>query len=198
MIIYMNKKRLAKIKQVVENRQSGLVVVLEDVHDPHNAAAILRSCDAFGVQEVYFCFNKVEPYNPRKVGKVSSSSANKWLDFEIFDSVEKCLKKLKKDGYFVVATVLAEDSKNIFKTKFNQEKLAVLVGTEHSGLSEKAIELADQKVIIPMVGMVQSFNVSVSAALCLFEITRQRFKSKKDFSLSRKDQLKLIKDFKGR
>lgn len=163
--------RQVKIERVKNNRQKG-VVVLEDIHDPHNAAAVWRSCDAFGIGKVYLIFDKEEKFNPKKIGKASSSSANKWLDFEIFESTEECLKKVKEDGFTIYATVLNEKAKEIGKTKF-VPKAAIMLGNEHRGLSETAIKMADELVYIPMKGMVQSLNLSVTAGICLFEYTRQ-------------------------
>jgi len=189
------KERAEKIKDVVAKRQRGLVLVLEDIHDPHNAEAILRSADAFGIQKVYFIFEKEKYYNPKKVGRASSSSANKWLDFEIFKSTKECLKRLKKDKYEIIATVLDKDSENLFETKLKDKKIAILVGNEHRGLSKTAIKMSDRKIIIPMAGMVQSLNVSVTAAIFLYEITRQRNPKMKKYLLKKREQNKLVKDF---
>src|SRR3989339_822138 len=86
--------RQDKIKRVMGQRHEG-IIVLEDIHDPHNAAAVWRSCDAFGFGKVYLIFGQEERFDPKQVGKESSSSANKWLDFEVFASTEECFKKLK-------------------------------------------------------------------------------------------------------
>ncbi|MEK6899251.1 MAG: RNA methyltransferase [Nanoarchaeota archaeon] len=187
----VTEKRLRKIKNVVAHRQSGFVVVLEDIHDPHNAEAIFRSCDAFGVQEVYLIFDKEKPYNPQKIGKQSSSSANKWLTFHIFHSAEECLSELKKMKYKIVATALGGES--LFDAKL-EGKIALLVGNEHSGLSEEALTFADLKLMIPMRGMVESLNVSVASALFLFEATKQRA----DKGLTKSDQIRLVEDFSAR
>lgn len=191
------KERKEKITRVVKNRQSGLIVVLEDIHDPHNAAAILRSCDAFGVQNVFFVFQTVKPYNPKKVGKVTSSSANKWLDYQIFKSTKECFAELKKQGYKIYATILDKKAKDLYKTKFTKTKIALVIGNEHAGISKQATNLADQKIYIPMQGMVQSLNVSVTAGICLSEIFRQR-RNKKKFLLSDPEQKKIFKDFSQR
>ncbi len=202
--------RTQRIKKIKSQRQKNLVIVLEDIHDPHNAAAILRTCDAFGVGTVYYIFNpnsddsirsarkpnynsddsirstRKPNYNPRRIGKVSSASANKWLDFKIFTSTSACLKELKKKKYKIIATVLDKGATSIFKTNFRKdsspsarndsriEKTALFVGNEKRGLSPEAIKSADEKIYIPMAGFVQSLNVSVTAAIFLFEITRQR------------------------
>jgi tRNA (guanosine-2'-O-)-methyltransferase len=165
--------RQVKIEKVIENRQEG-IIVLEDIHDPHNAAAVWRSCDAFGFQKVYIIFVQEETFNPSRLGKASSSSANKWLDFEVFGSTEDCMKKLKKDGFKTIATVLDKDAKSIYETDFSVPKIAIMFGNEHRGLSPTATKMADEKMYIPMRGMVQSLNLSVTAAVTMFEITRQR------------------------
>ncbi|MCL5774970.1 MAG: RNA methyltransferase [Patescibacteria group bacterium] len=188
------KNRTERIRHVAFQRQEG-VVVLEDIHDPHNAAAVLRTCEAFGFQKVYFIFEKQKKFNPRKIGKATSSSANKWLDFQMFDSTEKCLKDLKKQGYATYATVLDKGAGSLFKTHFPKPKIALLFGNEHSGLSKKAVNMADKKIYIPMGGFVQSLNLSVSAAICLFELSRQRQKHPADFLLPKTHRLQLQKNW---
>lgn len=169
-------------------------MVLEDIHDPHNAAAVLRTCDAFGIQRVCFIFDKGKKFNPRKVGKVTSASANKWLDFEIFNSAKKCFAKLKRQGFTIVATVLDAQAKSIYKTKFTTPKTALVFGNEHAGLSAAAVELSDAHIYIPMRGFVQSLNLSVTAAICLYEMARQR-KSKAKFLLKKQEQNLLIRNW---
>src|SRR5690606_29278763 len=161
-------ERKEKLKLVAQRRQQGAVVI-EDVYDPHNAAAVFRSCEAFGIQKVFLIFEKQKKFNPKKVGKATSSSANKWLDFTIFDSTKKCLASLKRQGYTTVATVLDRDSESMYKAKLTEPKLAWLFGNEHAGLSEYAIKHSDLRVFIPMQGLVQSLNLSVTAGICLFE-----------------------------
>jgi tRNA (guanosine-2'-O-)-methyltransferase len=192
----LTKSRSDKINQVVDQRQQGLIVVFEDIHDPHNASAVMRSCDAFGIQEVFFIFEQEKYYNPKKVGKYSSSSANKWLTVNTAKSTKQLLTKLKKQGYTLFATALDEKAKDIFKTNFTKyNKLAIIIGNEHRGLSQTALTMADFKLYIPMRGMVQSLNLSVTAGITLFEVTRQRQKSKKSFLLSPTQAKKLTKEF---
>lgn len=169
----VSEQRLQKIKTVMNNRQKDLVVVIEDIYDPHNAAAIWRTCEAYGVGKVCLIFDKQKAFNPKKVGKSSSATANKWLDFEVFSNTRECLAKLKKQGFSIIATVLNKQAKNIYEFNW-PEKIALLVGNEHSGLSEQAIKLSDYQVYISMQGMVQSLNVSVATAIFLSEIYRTR------------------------
>ncbi len=165
--------RQEKIDRVIRQRHAG-VIVLEDIHDPHNAAAVWRSCDAFGFGKVDLIFEQEKRFNPKKVGRASSSSANKWLDFEIFGSTKECLEKLKQEGYVIYATVLDEKAKSLDKCEFKEKKLAIMFGNEHRGLSETAIKMADEKIYIPMRGMVQSLNLSVTAGIMMLEASRQR------------------------
>lgn len=165
--------RLARMHHVAAGRQTG-VVVLEDINDPHNAAAVLRSCDAFAIHHVVFIFEKQKPFNPRKVGKVTSSSANKWLDFEVYHSTAEALSNLKQQGYTIAATALTDDSVSLFEAKLDMPQIALMMGNEHRGLSQTAIDLADTTLLVPMQGMVQSLNLSVTASMCLYEISRQR------------------------
>ncbi|MFH1246646.1 MAG: RNA methyltransferase [Candidatus Liptonbacteria bacterium] len=194
----VNARRNEKILQVAFGRQAGLVVVLEDVHDPHNACAILRSCDAFGVQDIYFIFNKEKPYNPAKIGGSSSSSANKWLTFHAFRSTAECYAELRKKKFKIMATALAPSAKPLSKTDFCAPRIAIVIGNEHGGLSREAIEGADNITYFPMCGMVQSFNVSVFAALCMYEAVRQRGDVKKKYTLSSSGVKKLYKDLMSR
>lgn len=165
--------RQQKIERVKDNRHEG-IIVLEDIHDPHNAAAVWRSADCFGFGKIYLIFDQEEVFNPKKVGKASSSSANKWLDFEIFKSTEECLRKIKEQGYTIYVTVLDKNAKTLQSTKFVGNKNAIVLGNEHRGVSQIAIDGADEKIYIPMMGMVQSLNLSVTAGIMMWEYKRQK------------------------
>ena len=148
--------------------------MLEDIHDPHNAEAVFRSCDAFGFQRVCLVFDREEPFDPRRVGKLSSSSANKWLDFEVYSSARECLDVLHGEGLEVVATVAEGEAEEVYGADLTAPRIAVMLGNENRGLSPEAVALADRRLTIPMEGMVRSLNLSVTAAILLFEVTRQR------------------------
>ena len=195
--------RQSKIIKMINNRQEG-VIVLENIADEHNAAAVWRSADAFGFQKIYLVFSVEKSFNPKKVGKKSSASANKWLSFKTFKSINECYKELKNEGYKIYATVLDEDSKNLQSTIFSLRKIALVFGNEHRGLSEEAIKGADEKIYIPMKGMVQSLNLSVSAGILMYEVSRQRSASAKGYGetregykLSDNEKKELIKEFRG-
>lgn len=184
-------ERLAKLERAASLRQKGVVLVIEDIHDPHNAQAILRTADAFGIQHVHFIFEREKKYNPRRVGKSSSSSAMKWLDYTIWTSTDECLRALKKQRYYLVGTALVTKSVTLERANFKKPKLALMIGNEHRGLSETALALASQLITIPMRGMVQSLNASVAAAVTISELTRQRAKLKTT-AFSKKEQAALV------
>lgn len=191
------RARIQKVHRVVSDRQSGLLLVLEDIHDPHNAEAILRTADAFGVQEVWFIFEQEKPYKPRRFGRLPAASAAKWLDLRVFGSTTECLRNLRRKKFKAIAATLAAPS--VFETDLALPlRLALLVGNEHRGLSATALALADGKVSIPMRGMVESLNVSVTAAVLLYEITRARLAGGQLRNRSRSEQKRLIKSFLAR
>ncbi len=166
--------RLNKLKRAAQLRQPGLTVVIEDVFDPHNLGAIARSCDAFGVQDLHVIFENSAEFDPKAVGKNSSTATNKWLRYHQHHDSEMALRSLQAQGWQIVATALDDNAESLYEADFCQPCLALLLGNERDGLSQKALDLADRRVTIPMRGIAQSLNVSVTASLFLYEITRQR------------------------
>ncbi len=164
------KKRIAKVNKVLKSRQDSLTVILENIHDSHNVSAIFRTCDAVGVSKISLVYN-VEKFP--KIGKKSSASAFKWVEKEKYDSIKKCYTDFHSRGFKVYASALNDNSKNLFDLDLS-EKVAIVLGNEHRGVSEEAAELADETFMVPMHGMVQSLNVSVAAAVILYEALRQR------------------------
>ncbi len=191
-------ERLEKLRRLVQNRQQDVVLVLEDIHDPHNAEAAFRSCDAFGIQTVHLIFEQQSPFNPRKVGKSTSSSANKWLDFITHRTTQSAIDQLKQEGYTSVATTLRDDAISIFDIDFKPGKWAIWIGNEHRGLSDRAQVQCEMAIKIPMAGVVQSLNLSVTAALIMYEITRQRVASGTDFKLDTDQQSLLLESIISR
>ncbi len=167
---FKTEQRLAKIERVVKARQHSLHVVLENIHDPHNVSAIFRSCDAVGVPKVSLLYNYEEfP----KISKVSSSSANKWVNHDKYKETGECYSALRKKGFKIYASMLDENSKSLYDIDFT-EKVAIVLGNEHRGVSEECATQADETFYIPMSGMIQSLNVSVANAVTLYEAYRQR------------------------
>lgn len=165
--------RISRISQVAAARQRG-AVILENVHDRHNAQAVMRSCDAFGIQRVCLVFSRELRFDPRSFGQRSSSSAHKWLHYSFHDSISDCYGELKDEGYTILATGIGAGCVDVDRADLLPPKLALAFGNENRGLTRAGLELADGLITIPMRGMVQSLNLSVTAALCLYEMTRQR------------------------
>ncbi len=188
-------RRLRRFREVVARRQRGLVVVLEDIHDPHNAEAALRSCEAFGVPRVHFIFTSEAAFDPRKVGKSTSSSANKWLDFTIHDSTDACMRELKSSGFELIASVADPGATTASTADLHAPQIALLLGNEHSGLSDEALVAADARVTIPTSGMVGSLNLSVATGILLYEVCRQRGDRPGDYALSESERERLIADY---
>jgi tRNA (guanosine-2'-O-)-methyltransferase len=166
------ERRQERIRSTLSRRQPDLTVVLENVHDPHNVSAILRSCDAVGVLRVHAVYTIEEP-PAGAFARQTSASAAKWVEVERYDSMSACYERLREDGFTVLATSIGPDSQPLFNWDL-AVPVALVFGNEMRGVSENARSLADGAIEIPMVGMVQSLNVSVACAVCLYEAFRQR------------------------
>ncbi len=163
-------RRKTRLASVLAHRQPDLTIVVENIHDPHNVSAMLRTADAVGIHEVQLLYTK-EKYP--KIGKKSSSSAEKWVRRRKFGSVGECYDRLRSEGFRIVATSLTGSARPLYELDLTK-KTAVVFGNEHSGVSEEAAALADETMAIPMMGMIQSLNVSVACAVVLYEALRQR------------------------
>jgi len=166
----VTERRKEKIRRVLENRQPDLTVVCENIHDPHNVSAILRTCDAAGVHRVCLLYTE-EPFP--ELGKKSSASAKKWIEIQKFKTHQDLHQFLKDENFNIYATHLGKTSVSIYDIDWTRPA-AIIVGNEHRGISEEALAIADQNVYIPMFGMVESLNVSVATAVILYEAVRQR------------------------
>ncbi len=167
------ERRLEKLSRAIRYTQPDLTAVLENIHDPHNVSAILRSCDAVGVRKVNLLYT-ADSFP--KIGKKSSASAYKWVERRNFRSVAACYEKLREEGYLIAASVVGSDSSSLYDIDL-RAKVAIVFGNEHRGVTDEAAKEADVRFQIPMHGMVQSLNVSVACAITLFEALRQRIKS---------------------
>jgi tRNA (guanosine-2'-O-)-methyltransferase len=169
-ILLPSTRRQKRIAEVLGRRLPGLTVVLENIHDPHNVSAILRSCDAVGVVGIELLYTtEIFP----RIGKKSSSSASKWVDRRKHTSVEGCYATLRSEGYRILATRVTAGSRTVFEEDLTGP-VAFVLGNEHRGVSDDALRLADGAVQIPMQGMIESLNVSVATAVLLYETLRQR------------------------
>ena len=163
-------QRIERVKRLLALRQPDLRVVLEGVAIAHNASAVIRTCDAAGVLHL----DLVSP-NPDLLGinKAISTRAEKWVDIHIHGSIGECLLPLKKKGFRVAVTHLDKNSIPYTDLDYTQP-LVLVFGSESEGVSREALELSDLRVQIPMLGMVQSLNLSVSVGIILYEAMKQR------------------------
>ena len=164
----MNLERYNRIQEVLKARQADLTLCLEEVHKPNNVSAVIRTADATGIHKIH----AVWPNEMRTLSHTSAGARN-WVDVETHDAIDEAITELKAQGMQVLVTNLSEtavDFRDIDYTK----PTAIILGSEKVGASEQAKKLADQDIIVPMVGMVQSLNVSVASAVILYEAQRQR------------------------
>ena len=164
----MNIERYHRIQQVLKARQADLTLCLEEVHKPNNVSAVIRTADATGLHKIH----AVWPNEMRTLSHTSAGARN-WVDVETHDSIDEAISQLKAQDMQVLVTNLsptAVDFRDIDYTK----PTAIILGSEKTGASKRAKQLADQDIIVPMVGMVQSLNVSVASAVVLYEAQRQR------------------------
>lgn len=164
------KERIAKAKQVLSFRQPDLRVALEEVTNTHNASAVVRTCDAAGIMYVEIISATMEPF---PVNRAISTRAEKWLKLNYYTSASECLKHLKDEGFTIVATHLGENAVPYTSLDYT-EPTVIVFGNESEGISGEALELSDHVIKIPMVGMVQSLNLSVSVGIILYEAMKQR------------------------
>jgi tRNA (guanosine-2'-O-)-methyltransferase len=167
----MTPERFNKLNEVLQKRQPDLTVVLENVFDPHNISAVMRTCDAVGIQEIFILNNRIPRH--KKWGARSSSSAAKWLTIHQFEDPAACFKELRLRYDKILTTHLSSDASSLYELDLTQ-RVALVFGNEHSGVSEEIRALADGNFIIPQAGIIQSLNISVACAVTLYEAYRQK------------------------
>jgi len=168
---FLSDDRSEKIYACVSRRQPSLSIVLENVHDPHNVSAVLRSCDAVGVMDVHLVYHSGQSFP--ELGEKSSASARKWVLTHKHSSIDECFDCLRKEGKKILTTGMSNEARSLYAIDFT-EPIAIVFGNEHAGVSEEAILKADGNMLIPQVGMIQSLNISVACAVTLYEAFRQR------------------------
>ena len=162
----------ARIRSVLTRRQPDLTIVCENIHDPHNVSAILRSCDAVGVLRAHAVYT-IEELPAGAFARETSAGTAKWVEVDRHDSIATCYERLREQGFTILATAIAPRARQLYEWDLTRP-VAIVLGNEMRGASDEAVALADGTIEIPMVGMAQSLNVSVAAAVCLYEAFRQR------------------------
>jgi tRNA (guanosine-2'-O-)-methyltransferase len=181
-------ERLMRLYQVLNQRTRYISVLLEAVDDGHNQAAVLRTADAFGVQNISVVAGN-KPFEP---SKNVTQGAHKWLTVRQKPNLQTAITDLKSEGYQIYATYLGDGAVPIDEIDLSKPTVLIF-GNEHQGISEEAANLADGKFYIPMYGFVQSFNISVAAALTLQEVTkRAREAAKERYFLTDKEKRELF------
>ena len=187
---FVSEKRKATFQKVLEERTRHFTVVLEDIYQPHNTSAVVRSCDIFGVQDVHIIQNKYSSKVSRHVAKGSQ----KWLSMHKYDqeanNTQNCLETLRNDGYQIISTTPHNESCMLHEFDITK-KSAFVFGVEKEGVSEFTMNQSDGFLKIPMVGFTESLNISVAAAIILQDITTKLRASNLDWQLaaSEKEQL---------
>ena len=194
----LTPQRRDRFATALDQRTQHITVVLEGLRQTHNFSAVLRSCDAFGVQSVHV----VDPFELFERGRFHVSrnvamGAQKWLRLHAHDSIQACVDTLRADGYRIVATAPATEtqpSTPLDKLDLGQP-VALLMGNELEGLSDAALELAEERVAIPIAGFVESLNVSVAAAICLYDLTQRLRSGATDWPLAPSARDRLLLDW---
>lgn len=188
----INDDRQELLKSVIQQRTRHITVVMEDFYQPHNASAVIRSCECLGLQEVHIIENDNEYLiNPEVV-----QGSSKWVELNRYNldninNTEACVENLKNRGFAIASTTLSDTAISLDDIAIEQP-IALCFGTEETGISDDLYELSDIKVKIPMHGFTQSFNVSVSAGICLYQLCHRLRQSNIDWQLSEEEQQNIL------
>lgn len=187
-LITPNKREM--FDRIAQDRTTYLTVVLENVFQEHNASAVLRTCDCFGVQELHV----IEKDNQYKVQRDIALGAGRWVDIKNFDKgttpTLDCIKQLRSKGYQIIATTPHTSDETIYSLDLSKPT-ALVFGTERKGISQEVIDQADGFVRIPMYGFTESFNISVSVAITLNVLRNRLENSELNWKLSPSEQIAL-------
>lgn len=167
----MTPARYKRLTSVLNKRQPDLTVVLENVFDPHNVSAVMRTCDAIGIQEVYILNDRIPPH--KKWGYKSSSTAAEWLTVYQFTDAESCFAEVRKKYKKIYTSHLTEASNELYSMDLT-DSIALVFGNETFGVSDHVRKFSDGDFIIPQVGIIKSLNISVACAVTLYEAYRQK------------------------
>ncbi len=191
---FISENRKQRFDEVIEERTAHIRIVLEDIYQAHNASAVLRSCDCFGLQHVHFIENR----NALKISEDVAMGSGNWLSIHRHSGQENntlsCLEELKSMGYRIVATTPHKNDCTLDRLPVN-DKFALVFGTEIDGVSPLVFEQADEFVKIPMFGFTESFNISVCAALCMYELSTRLRNSGIAYQLDEEEKTLIYRDW---
>ena len=185
---FVTDERKKRFEEVMKNRTRYVTIGLEDIYQPHNASAVLRSCDCFGIQDVHI----IENENKYTVNPDVALGSYKWLTLNRYNKKDEnntvnCIDTLKKQGYAIAVTSPHKDSYTIENVPLNK-KLALFFGTEMQGMSDQLEKNAEVFVKIPMLGFTESFNISVAAALCMYTLSNRLRKENINWQIGKEEQ----------
>ncbi|MFW5792651.1 MAG: TrmH family RNA methyltransferase [Bacteroidota bacterium] len=189
---FVTAERLEKFQDNIEKRTKHITVVLEDIFQSHNISAVLRSCECFGVQDVHV----IDKNDFFEINSEIELGSSKWLSIKHYNKKKKnntinCLQSLKNEGYKIIATTPHIDDYNLDDIDIN-DKTALVFGTELQGLSDEAKAMADAYMKIPMYGFTESFNISVTVALCIHYLTKKIRESSVKWQLSQDEKNEVL------
>lgn len=192
---YINEQRQSLLKTVLSHRTRYITVVLEDIYQTQNASAVLRTAECLGLQELHV----IEKRNQYQLNADVVQGASKWIEINRYNdrshnNTEHCLQALKERGYQIMAMTLQQGSQDLEQAPIDN-KMALCFGTEETGLSDRAHELADSYIQIPMTGFTQSFNLSVSAGISLYQLMNRLRQSDIEWQLEKEDKINLLIDW---
>ena len=184
---FVSQRRLGRLKEVLDERTNHITIVLEDVYQSHNFSAVLRSADIFGIQSINFIENR----NKYKISEDVSMGSTQWLTLNRYqkhdNNTRACLTDLKAQGYKIVATSLHQNSVSLQELDVTKP-IALVFGTELTGITKDVEEMADEFVKLPMYGFTESFNISVCAALCMYELSTKIRKENPNYQLKKTEK----------
>ncbi len=185
-------ERWQLMNKIIADRTRYITVVLEDIFQAHNASAVLRTCDCFGVQDVHIIENR----NQYTVNPDVALGASKWLNLVKYSEQEEntiaCINNLKEKGYRIVATTPHTDDVNLEEFDLSKGKIALMFGSELPGLTKTALNHADEFLKIPMYGFTESFNISVSASIILHHLRWKLNQSEIKWQLSNAEKDEIL------
>ena len=189
---YVQDDRVELFNRILDERTRYITIVLEDIYQAQNASAVIRSCDCFGIQDAHI----IENENEYQINPLVVHGASNWIEFIKYNQKKNntldCINKLKAQGYRIVATSPHANETEIPNLDITKGKIALVFGSEGPGISDIVKENADEFVKIPMYGFTESFNISVSAAICLSSISTELRKSDVNYHLSQEERDVLI------
>ena len=189
---FLTEERLHLFHEKLKERSNRITLVLEDVFQSRNISAAMRSADCFGIQNIHIIENKNNFIKDKSV----SLGAGKWINIKQYNTEENntinCLKKLKKEGYQIIATSPHNTNISLEEIDVNNNKIAIILGTELTGLSEKALSFADKRMKINMYGFTESLNISVSAAICCQSISSKMRKETTGWEVTEEEKTDIL------